>query len=68
MTAQQQDWIEWAGGERPVSPNQKVKVRFPNESEQTAEDYPARPARFWDRAWKRTRGDDRLVAYLVVPA
>lgn len=54
-------WIEWMGGERPVSVEERVEVVF-----RDGRVMPAIQAGSW--AWNHTSDDDDIVAYRVVEA
>ncbi|WP_294275807.1 hypothetical protein [uncultured Sphingomonas sp.] len=64
--AQAQDaaWIEWTGGECPVSPDAKVWVQYFGESRDQATAYAPRSSRYFKwktiRHAKKTR---RIIAY-----
>jgi len=64
------DWIEWAGGECPVHPNDFLQVQFRCESrEKASQDEPeiADDGRF-RFIWTHDLGSHDIIAYRVVSA
>lgn len=55
------EWIEWAGGERPVPPETKVEVRFRCGKE---DDFYT--AGVWEWDWDRGNTQYDIVAYRVI--
>nr|WP_186806357.1 hypothetical protein [Pantoea agglomerans] len=59
------EWIEWAGGECPISRETEVSVKF-RDGETSAENHPAGSYRWYHSAQSYSRGDD-IIAYRIIP-
>lgn len=61
------EWIEWDGGQRPVSPTTVVEVRF-REHERVKDDFTSLIGEARDWTWRHDVMDDDIIAYRVVGA